>query len=353
MRRAVAVSAAALCLFATSTLLGQGNANVDEVIARTESALNDLDYSRAATMARTLVELANGDKQVEIRGLQLLAASLYPEERGMQRPDSARAQLKRLIWTTPSAIIPRSISWPGLDSLLEETRRQTLAFWPSPESLYVLTGTAGRVPILVRGSRIAAYNVTATNIHGGAPVILDSIPASTGGRLSFSIIENDRVRLPSGTYELRITATDTVSGESATRRYEMAVEAEPIQFLLLPSPFPDDSLLPERSHPSRKRNALVGLGLGAVTGLLASTMKGDAGVGPASNDGRAWVVGATMSLGAVLGALTDHGRPLPANTLRNQEVRNDREREIRLAEQENARVRGSYSATVRILRELR
>lgn len=345
MKRVVAAVVCASAL--AGPLRAQEPVPIQELIDQANEALNGLRYTRAATIARTLLETGQeGHADVEIVALQLLAAALYPEETRMQRLESATGYLRRLVWTGPDASIPRSMSWPGLDSLLERTRRESFVVYAEPEPRYLLKGLDAPMAVPVQTTRPATVHLMAAPRPAGEPFALDSLRVDGRGVLRPGLFAGDRPRLPSGDYELRVIAVDDATGAAFERSYAMTVEAPSLELLPAPPPLASDALLPERTVRRPGRNALIGLGLGVATGVVAAALRADAPANVGAPDRRAFVIGGSMSVAAIVGAVLDRGRPLPANVARNRRLEDDHRAEVARVAQENARRRANLLTTV-------
>jgi hypothetical protein len=91
---------------------------VATLLTRAKTALNDLRYSEADSLARLVMLL--GDvvpRDQRVLALQIAAAARYPDEKQFQRADSARSALRALVAMGYTAAIPFDLSWSGLDSL--------------------------------------------------------------------------------------------------------------------------------------------------------------------------------------------------------------------------------------------
>ena len=213
--KALPVVGLALVLADAPPLAAQDDATaMADLVASARAALDNLDYSRADSIARTLLDLgrraSNADR---VTALQILAAALYPEERGAQHRDSAYHYLALLVRATPEPVIPRAISWTGLDSLLLEARRRTFAAWPDTQTTYLVANANGDVRLAVTANRPARYELAARPVDGGAWIVLDSAGPASSARLRLVEVTDGRARLTSGDHELRLTVTEVASGE--------------------------------------------------------------------------------------------------------------------------------------------
>ena len=109
--------------------------------------------------------------------------------------------------------------------------------------------------------------------------------------------------------------------------------------------FDDAQLLPEHTPRRPLRIALFGLGLGGITALATHVFPGS-DVGGVTPDGRAYIVGGAIAIGAALGALLDRGQPLEQNAAHNRALRNDHQSQVEATELENARRQAEHRVRV-------
>lgn len=322
---------------------------MDELLRRARQALDNLEYERADSIARSLVTATGpGTRHYRTVGLQILSAALYPDEAWAQEPDSARRYLTQLVRLWPDVEMPDGITWPGLDSLLNDVRRSTFAVRLDVSVPDTVLGVDGSVQVRVVATRPAIFRLVAEPIDlAGPPVRLDS----AGGRVEMPLairVFRDGVRLlESGRYRLRVIADDP-AGESRAEDVVVAmVHAPHIQRVAIPVSLDSTQLLPERSAPARLRSGAIGMGLGLVT-VLAGSLIGSpdelAGVG---GDGRAFWMAGIVATGAAVGTLLDTGAPLPDNMEFNHGLHRHFAERVAAAQEENRRRREAYRATIR------
>ncbi len=318
------------------------------LVGSARAALDNLDYSRADSIARTLLDLGRRASDADrVTALQILAAALYPEERAAQHRDSAYRYLESLVRATPEPEMPRAISWTGLDSLVLEARRRTFAAWPDTQRTYVVASGSGAVRIAVTANRPARYALSARPLDGGGPwTVLDSAGPAPSARLTVFDVADGRATVAGGGYELRLTATDAASGERIDLTAHARAETPALERVPVPA-LDSARLLHERTSRRPARIALFGLGLGGMTALATHAFPGT-DVGGVTPDGRAYAVGGAIAVGALLGALLDRGKPLDDNVAHNLELRADHESRARAAELENARRRAAHRARLTI-----
>lgn len=343
----------AIALGAVRGLSAQQRSPIAELLRQASNALNDLRYGHADTIARGVLALGERvSREERIEALQIIVAALYPEERGAQRLEQARTYMKLLVRLDPETRLPRAISWPGLDSLLADTRRTTFSVVAKPQRDNAVAGTAAAaIPVLA--TRPARFSLTAVP-ESGAPIPLDSLGPETSGAVSVRVLAGDAVRLPSGRYTLRLTAIDAAAPDTIVLRFAATVVAPRLELTSVPAVIDSSLLRPEILPPSRGRNIAIGVGLGAVTALVASAFRAEEPVKSAvSSDTRAYVVGAGLVAGALIGAFIDKGAPQPDNVVWNARQRDLFAQRVRDVQAQNEQKKAAYRATVTIDTEAR
>lgn len=340
---------AALGTGVSGSAAGQEASPIGQLIARAQRALDDLDYERAQTIARTLLDMEGEATASErVTGLQLMVAALFPEEVPAQRPDSARRYLRELVRSGPDVTLPRSVSWPGLDSLFLSVREATFAVWSTPEGTYS-RGVDDALEIGVTASRPAWFRLAAVLEGSTDTVTLDVAGPASSATLRARTVADDRPVLVWGRYTLLVIGTDTLSGEDLPLAFTATVDAPPFDVLDVPAAFDSSALLPERGPRQPRRNALIGLGLGAATALAATVFAGSGDdVGSASPSTRAYTVGVGMTVGALLGVFINRGPLLTENVEHNRRLEEQFQERVHRLREENARRRSAYRATITI-----
>ncbi len=331
----------------SAPLIAQQQSAMVDLVRRAHNALNDLDYANAESIGRGLLALGDDATQSDqLLAYQLLAAALYPEETFAQRPDSAANYLRMLIQIQPDAEMPRDISWPGLDSLLDVARREIFAVSAYPVPQTIVAGTDAAELITVKATRPTRFTFRLESVATGESVVIDSIGPTTVGAFRMRAVKNNELRLPSGHYGLFVTATDTKTGRSVETPFDVEVDAPPLQLIPVPTALDSTKLLPEETKVQRGKNVLIGVGLGAATALAANAFRGSGPVSQASGDSRAYVIAGGITLGAVAGAFIDRSKPLPRNIAHNAKLRADFAQNVRDAQDENARRLTNFNVTI-------
>lgn len=342
---------AVLALFASviaTPVLAQATDPMQDLILEAREALDALRYADAAEIATTLLDTgADGYVEAEVAALQLLAASLYPEEEGARHEERARGYLRRLVRTVPEATVPRQMAWPGLDSLLEETRRESLVLHARPNAVNHLRGLDASFEIPVWVTRPAQVSISAIPSEG--PWIpLGSENAIRESTLVVRPHAGTEQALPPGEYTLRLEAIDDASGDAVVRQYRMEVDASPLRLLEAPSVLPSTAFRPEREPRRFTKSIVVAASVGIATSIVASALRAEPPAGTASFDGRALAIGGTLSVATLLGGWRDPGRDIPENVLYNRNLESNHRRDVFETARENDRRRAEYLVTITV-----
>jgi hypothetical protein len=335
-----------MCAF-PGAAVAQNGSPTDSLAQVARQALNNLDYDRAGQVARVILQDEQATREARIEGLQILAAAFFPEEDGAQQPDSATKYMRSLLELAPGATMPSDISWPGLDAMLDATGRTVFFARATPEAEYVLHGVDAQAVIPVVATRAARFKLEIKR-PGAARMLVDSSGAATSTGLRFTVAEYNGVSMPGGDYEFWITATDSVTGRTVEMGFHAFVEAPPVGLVPIPVALDSSQLLPERTNRNRLRNTVIGIGLGAATGFIATAFRGSDPVSNIGLDNRAYVMGGGMTLGGIIGVLTDRAAPVPANIAHNAQIRADHSEFVRLSRDQNDQRRLSYRAAVTV-----
>ena len=144
----------------------QSGSPVTEMLVRGRNSLNDLNYRQADSTARRILALGSLlSRQQQIDALQLLAASLFPDEEGQQQQDTTIQIIKALVALGANAGIPRELSHPRLDSLFTFVARAA-----QPAKLLLGSRIPGAVLYIDNDPQPGATSLRTVLIPAGKPV---------------------------------------------------------------------------------------------------------------------------------------------------------------------------------------
>jgi hypothetical protein len=331
----------------------QQSSPIDDLLNSARNALNDLEYQRADSIARSVLDLGDQlDYDQRQQAYQLLAAAAFPEEQAAQQSEAAIEHIRTLLRLDPAVEISTEVAWPGLDSLLEATRRSTFAVSVVPVADTVLVGRGATSLFRVSGTRPARFTLAADNERGSVVELAAEGPVAQG-TLDLVVLKGDEVALPSGSYTFWITAQDLISGEELELAFDVSVRAPDLGLVAVPVSLDSNLFLPEQTVPRRGRNALIGAGLGATTALAATAFSRSDQLSEVSSGGRAYVAAGAMMVGALLGAFLERPKPIPVNIAHNEQVRADYGANVRDIMEANEARRNSYRITIIVAGEIR
>src|SRR5687767_9778013 len=121
--RTVAFVVSALLALNAPSATAQGNP-INDLIVKGKRALNDFNYRQADTVWHQLLAQPLS-RQQRIDVLQLLTATMYPDDAAEQKRDSATSLIRQLVGMNVRRMVVRDASWPGLDSLYANVAAQS------------------------------------------------------------------------------------------------------------------------------------------------------------------------------------------------------------------------------------
>ena len=338
-----------LLLLACGSLQAQVRSPVQDLLASARAALNDLRYAEADSITIAVLRLDQLRRVERIQALQLSAGATFPEQVPAQQRERALASLRQLVRIAPSAILPREVSWTGLEDLYREAKQSTFGASASPRDQNVLTGPDELAEIDVITSRPATVNLRLEPIGRGAVLFLDSARINGRGAMRFKVLKNGQPSIPSGNYNLLISAVDEVAPDTIRLSYETTINAPPIEYLNVSTDLDEKTLLPERTRPRRVGGIVAGVLALASTITVSRVMRDDALKGAVAVDGRAVTLGVVLGLGTAGGVWAlDKGAPIPANIQANEKTKADFSRGIADASARNAELLRTYHAEITI-----
>jgi hypothetical protein len=354
-RLAAVVGALALVAAPLAAQVQQSNSPIDDLLKRAQDAFNDLNYSRADSLARQVLAIGTRISPVQRSGaLLVIAAAAYPEEQSAQRRAVALSTLKQLVRTNMNLKMPQELTWAGLDSLVDEARRTTFAMEVNGDSVQSSVGPDGTARLSVRGSRPGRYFLTIMPSAGGGAVVVDSTPTVMVGEFRFATMKSERPVFSSGEYAVVVTGVDSVGTDSITARYTARVDAPPLAFLSIPAKLDSAKLLPERTKRFGTKAVLPAILVGGAAFAFSSALRAEGGIQTeVGADSKGIAVGGGLALATVLVGFADRGRPIPANIAANKAYGEAFAKAIVDAQAENRRRITTHTTVIRIDMEVR
>ena len=327
---------------------------VRDVIDRARAAMNDLQFTRADSLAREVLAMGSRLRKTDrLDALQIVAGANYPEAGGDRKEAQARSAIAEMLRIDLGSTLARELTWAGLDSIYRDVARTTFAVSVTARRDNAITGINGTAPIRVRSSRPARWMLIARSRDGIESILLDTISRATDTTLRFIVARDRKPILRGSEYEFVVTATDPQTQESITRRYDGIVIVPAIDFVPIPSTIDSTRLLPERAKPQRIPVVIGGVVLGAATVALGKQLRQDPIKSGAETDTRFTGIGIAIAGASVAAAWFDRGRVLDRNIASNARLRTDFERARRAAMAENERRAGDYRASITLNPEAR
>ncbi|MHB1296922.1 MAG: hypothetical protein ACYC0B_00215 [Gemmatimonadaceae bacterium] len=353
-RRAAAIA----CALALTSMFAAARAVSAQDAAPAPRAAETIALMRADLVAKryaTVIERGNDllssprplsrDEQMAL--WQVLAAAYYPPEVAAQRPDSAMLPLDALVRLAPDVRLPRTFSWPGLDSLLERSRSRVFAVVTRPVSEYAVSMTEPAY-LTVVATRPARFRLTTISLASGVATVQDSTDARRDAMLRIRAHDGVRTLISPGRYELRVWARDVTTGDTTVLVHQFTASGGAPPALVMVPPF----VPPTTTRTSASRRGAMVLGGLAFAGATIAIANGARAEGALrreySADSRAMIVGAAMVGAAVTGLFTDRGRTRPADEETIRRARAEHDARVNAAEAA-ARARAArYRVTLRM-----
>ncbi len=293
---------------------------VNDLIERATSALNNLKYDEAISLAREGLAQRRIRTPQALTLNQIMAAAFYPDpaDGGKdQRPDSAISYLRRAIKLQADAPLADGYRWAGIDSLFASTKAQTFASSVRPAAENALTGTDGRAFVEVVSTRPAVMILRSRSERDGVVMTHDSSSATTRARLALRAHDGTIPLFVTGDYEIIVEVRDLQTGQTDTIGFPATANGAPPALDHIPALSPT-ALKPERAPRARGKGIAAGLVIGTATVLLSMYARAEEPIRSTySSDGRAKFVGFAVAAGAITGGFLDRGMALPDNMAAN------------------------------------
>jgi hypothetical protein len=330
----------------------QERSAVMDVLDRMQADIDDLNYPQALEVGRALT-LRSAVLPVSLRTRLhlLMAAAYFPEDPTIQFADSAGAHLRAAIRLSPDASYPAELRWRGLDSLLMDARSRVVAVALRVPARQPIggAGAAARLPFVATAQTTVEMRILRRS--NGQLMQADTIAADQG---AFTLAAHDgtRIVVPTGAYDLVLTATREGSADTASHTFTAVVET-PVLVLEEEPDLPSESLLPESAVPARRQLIRTGLIVGGATAGVAVLGRTNGHLrGAYGPDPRAFAVGAVIAASVAWFARSDEVTPLPANVAANNATRAVHGRAVAAVRERNAARLANYSGTLVVVTDV-
>lgn len=327
MRRSLATTLWALPLalmlaaMPVSAQVRQQASPIDDLLKRAMDAYNDLQYGRADSLARQVLAIGPRITQGQrTQALMVVAAAAYPDEPSAQRRAVALSTLKQIVRTNLGLKLPQELTWPGLDSLVDEARRTTFGIEVSADTAQVVTGPQGVAHLNIRGSRPGRYQITIMPPDGSSATVVDSLPVTLNADFKFATMRNERPVFSTGQYAVIVTGVDAATHDTVTLRYDARVVAPSLDFVSVSGKVDSTKLLRERTGRFGFKSILPAILVGGGAYALASSLRaeGDNIKTSVAADSKGVAVAGALAVSTILAGFMDRGRPIPANIAANK-----------------------------------
>jgi hypothetical protein len=321
---------------------------VDNVLKQAQSALDSTqDYTRAATLAQQVLAMTAATRDQQQTARVIIASAWYPLEAPNKRKhDDALRSLQDAVRADLDFRIKADLTWPALDSLLDEARRTGFSVKVSAAPSQDVAGNA-LAEVGVRANKPTSFRMTVLPAGGGAAIASDST-FTASGVLHLPVMANGRALLHSGTYDVRIVGYDAQKRDSIVVVETATVTAPDLVLQTIPT---NDALklLPERAGRTGLKGLKSALLVGGVIFVASSVLKADSlNAQKFSGDAKGLPVAAFAAGAVMLFSFRDPGGALPANVIANQQSRANLASEITRVMNENAGRVAAYRATIRM-----
>jgi hypothetical protein len=337
--RRFAISLVAVTLAVPGVARAQSNP-IDDLIKLSTDAFNDLNYKKADSVARSVLLISAATPAQRARAQMVIAASAYPDDPSAQKRAAALATLKQLVKVNYGIKLPQELTWPGLDSLLDEAKRTTFALQVTAETQQTAVGVDGTAKIHLKSNKTGLFRLVIAAKSGNDVAVVDSLMSVSEGDITFKTMRDEKPIFSSGDYSVTVTGFEPGGrGDTVTVQYALKVDAPPIVPVTLPTKMDSSKLLKTRSGKSGAKSIFPALLVGGATFALSSVLRGEGNIatqGPAA-DSKGVAVGGGMALFTIVAGFMDHGRAIPANIAANKAAGEAFQKSIADAQAENRR----------------
>ena len=309
----------AITLAAPAVARAQANP-IDDLIKLSTDAFNDLNYKKADSIARSVLQMSAATATQRGRAQMVMAAAAYPDDPAAQKRAVALSMLKQLVKVNYSLKLPQELTWAGLDSLLDEAKRTTFALQVTAEPQQTAIGVDGTAKIHVKSNKTGLFRLVIAAKSGNSVAVVDSLESVAEGDITFKVMRDETPIFTSGDYSITLTGFEPGGrGDTVTVQYGLKVDAPAIAPLTVPAKMDSTKLLTTRSGKSGAKSILPALLVGGAAFALSSSVRGGGNIGTTvAADSKGAAVGGVLMLSTIIAGFTDHGRPIPANIAANK-----------------------------------
>lgn len=342
-----------LSLLATPAAAGAQLSPIDDLIKRATDAFNDLQYARADSIARQVLSISTINATQRTRAQFVIVAAAYPEEATAQHRDVALSALKLMVRSNFNLKMPTELSWPGLDALVEEAKRQTFVLDVSVDGPQTAVGPDGSAKLKMQSNRSASFKVVIVPLAGGPAAVVDSAGPAPSGEITFHTMRSEKPVFATGAYSVIVTGYDPVAKDSVTVQRTFRADAPPLTFVPVPTRMDSTKLLKERAGRMGAKAVLPAIIVGGAAFALSSVLRGEGDISKSvAADSKGIAIGGAMAVSTILAGFRDRGRFIPANIAANRATGDAFQKSIVDAQAEN-RKRLAEHRTVLTLEEAR
>src|SRR5688572_18084680 len=191
-----------------------------EILDRAKTALFDLQYAAADSIARDVLALGMLTRPARIEALQIVAAANFPDGAELRREAQARSALTQLVRIDYALTLPRELASRGLDSLYRDVMANTFSISVLVRRENPIVGIDGSSNLRVRANKPASFVLHARTRDGIESVLLDSVVVSQDTTLQLRVGRLGRPILRAGEYDFVVTATEAVTKEAISRTFD-------------------------------------------------------------------------------------------------------------------------------------
>jgi hypothetical protein len=325
---------------------------INDLLRSARDAINDLQYARADTIARQVLERSAILRRSQtVLAWQIVAAANFPEV-GVRDTATARAALREAILRDLDAVIPVDIRWDGLEQLHVREKREAYGMAVRvPQAELIYGGSLGDAVISVAVSQPSSVWLYARAVDGNTQVVVDSAVNVTEATLRLRALNGLVPVLASGAYEFVARVANSATRMTLQRTMQVSITAPPLELMNVPAPFDTTRLRPEVRKTDRGRGIAAGVVIGAVAVAIGKSLRAPEPIKSRAADNRGINAGILIAFGTAAAVWYDRGVPLAENRAANALDLRNHAALLENALNENARRTAGYRARATVLLE--